>query len=251
MNTRKKTILAVALLALGPLAAGTAQATVTYEFYGTIDTVSGGGDALAGIGVGDPFTYGLIVDETVPDSDARETYGSFDAIQQMYLDINGERFLEAEGGRITVANNAPYFELMDDVFQPYVDDSSYFTTDLGDWAAQSSQVNLWQRVEGEPTVFDSDALPLFELDPAVFNYLSGFNVHFDGPLDPYGYPEHGYLHGDITSSSFTPVAPPWGGAPASVVKAGYRRSSDLASALLLLLPPLGAVLLWKRLRRRG
>lgn len=244
------TIVTLALLVFGPLSTGTAMAVVTYEFYGTIDTVSGGGDVLADLSLGDSFAYGLVVDENVPDSDTRETIGSYnDAILEMYLDINGRRFLEAEGGRISIADNLPYFDLYDDVFQPYIDEASYFTTDLGEWAAASSQVNLWQRMSGEATAFDSDALPLFEIDPALFNHLSGFNVHLDGPLDPYGYPEHGYLHGNITASAFIPEAPPWG-TPASVTMVEYKGSSDISSSLFFMCVPVGVVLLWKGLRRR-
>ena len=209
----KKSVL-VALLSIAAylLTSGVTLATITYEFSGTIDQASSyGTGAFAGIGVGDSFTYGLIVNETVPDSNLSDTNGVYDAIIAMYLDINGLRYLEASDGFIVIANNKPYNSTHPyvDIFQPSVLDASYYTlNNLGE-TIHSSQLNLWQSSSDEPTVFSSDALPLFAPDPAVFNFYSSFNVHLIKYVDNGFWIEevYPYLHGNITDSAFSASVP--------------------------------------------
>jgi hypothetical protein len=166
----------------------------------------------------------------------------------MSPDVNGQRFLEADAGYITVGNDFSMSTVLADAFQPCIDDPSSFTTDLGEWAAMSSRVNLWQTTEaGPPPVFDSDSLPLSELDPSVFNYHRSINVHLNGPLDPYGEPEHGDLQGEITATAFVPAPNPWA-APASVVDAACKGPSDAVNCLLLLLVPAAGIVLRKARR---
>jgi hypothetical protein len=214
MKTKRGSLIGLLSFAFVLLASGVAMATIIYEFYGTIQVAENvGTKAFTGINVGDSFTYGLIVNETVADSNSNDVFGHYDAIMAMYLNIKGQRYLAANAGQIVIANNDLYSSgVYMDIFQPYIYSSAFFTlNNLGE-AVLSSQLNLWQKGSNssETTVFSSDGLPLFAPDPAVFNYLSGFNVYLIAYINHGGgwieavYP---YLQGEITGSFFSATVP--------------------------------------------
>ncbi len=212
MARRKKYLIEFLIVAFILLHSNTVMATIKYEFYGTIDQASSYGTAaFADIDIGDFFTYGLIVNEMAPDTNAGPLTGHYDAITAMYLDINDLRYLEANTGIIVISNNEPYNSTYPyvDVFQPSILNASFFTlNNLGE-AVNSSQLNLWQSSSGEPTALNSDELPLFALNPSDFNKDSSFNVHLIAHVDNEYWTEevHPYLHGDITGSSFSTSVP--------------------------------------------
>jgi hypothetical protein len=186
----------------------------------------GGTHILDPISVGDPFTYGIVVDSSLPDLRPDDIYLSkYAPITAIYLEINGTRFLEANGGEILLINNEPssYYGTVSDVLQASVPNSSLFTTNLFSDPAASSQINLKQVLTaGEPTLLDSNALPLHPLNPALSNrdhsfhvYLNPIPVYFNETTIIIDY-INPYFSGNITGMNVSSAVPE----PATIVMTG-------------------------------
>jgi len=200
---------------------GAVQATIkTFQFEGTVDSVSDSTDSLQGaVQVGDTFLGFYIFETTTADQNPDPTVGDYATISPLTLDIGDLSLTSAEVGQILVFNSS---------FDSYLAGSYSFTD--GDFEIAELFFNL---TDTTSQAFSSDALPTVPPDVQLFASRSFLLVgDRNGPLNGFR------ISGTVTAitpepSSFMLVV------LSSMLLMGRRKSSSCRLALggsILFLP---------------
>lgn len=205
-NSHRGRTIGLGLLALlGGILFGPAQASlVTYYFAGSVDENFNVDSAFE---VGMPVVGKVSYDTAAPDGDPTSYWGRYaGALQDFSINIAGQVYRLNPADNQVVVNDDP----SNSSLNFYSDDPNGPSVDL------MSPVQMALFLRSTTRIFSSDALPLTAPDLSLFDWNREWNITFGGGSAPHS---RGYMAGNITAVSNTPLQLPSAAVPESAVMA--------------------------------